>query len=78
MKTLITTLFIVLGMMFSTTAQQKVDSIKKVKITTLSVKDTTINNIKYPLYVGPKGGRYIIVTKKDGGQYKKYFPKKQQ
>lgn len=38
------------------------------------VKDTVINNTTYKLYVGAKGGRYILVTsKKTGKEYKKYF-----
>lgn len=41
------------------------------------VKDTVINNVKYSLYVGAKGGRYIIVTSKiTGKQYKRYFARK--
>lgn len=39
------------------------------------VKDTVINKVTYKLYIGPKGGKYIIVTSKTGTQYKKYFKK---
>lgn len=41
-------------------------------------KDTTyIKGKAYPVYVGSRGGQYIIVTKKDGsGTYKKYLPQK--
>lgn len=41
------------------------------------VKDTTvkINGVSqsYKMYVGIKGGKYIIVTSKTGSTYKKYF-----
>lgn len=40
------------------------------------IKDTTIKGITYKLYVGSKGGKYIVVTSKTGTTYKKYFPKK--
>jgi len=39
------------------------------------IKDTTIKNVKYSIYQGSKGGKYIIVTSKTGTQYKKYLPK---
>lgn len=39
------------------------------------VKDTVINKVTYKLYIGAKGGKYIIVTSKTGTQYKKYFKK---
>lgn len=39
------------------------------------VKDTVINKVTYKLYIGNKGGKYIIVTSKTGTQYKKYFKK---
>ena len=37
------------------------------------IKDTTINKVTYHLYRGAKGGRYIIVTSKQGNQYRKYI-----
>jgi hypothetical protein len=37
------------------------------------VKDTVINHVTYKLFVGAKGGRYIIVTSKTGKEYRKYF-----
>lgn len=38
------------------------------------VKDTVVNNVTYKLFVGSKGGRYIIMTsKKTGKEYKRYF-----
>ena len=38
-------------------------------------KDTTIKSAAYKIYVGAKGGRFIIVTSKAGNQYKKYLKK---
>lgn len=42
------------------------------------LKDTVIKDVSYKLYVGKKGGRYIIRTAKVSGKtYKQYFkPKK--
>ncbi len=38
------------------------------------IKDTTINSVKYTMYQGSKGGRYIIRTSKTTGKtYKQYF-----
>jgi len=37
------------------------------------IKDTIIKGATYPLYVGAKGGRYIIITSKTGVVYRKYF-----
>lgn len=31
--------------------------------------------VEYPIYMGKKGGCYIIVTSKKGKTYKKYLPK---
>lgn len=41
-------------------------------------KDTTyIKGKAHPVYIGPRGGQYIIVKKKDGsGTYKKYLQPK--
>ncbi len=36
-------------------------------------KDTTIAKTVYKIYVGSRGGRFIIVTSKKGTQYKKYI-----
>jgi hypothetical protein len=44
--------------------------------TAAPIKDTVIKGTSYPLYQGAKGGKYIVVTTKDGSHsYKKYFPK---
>lgn len=69
MKRIITILTIVLGIMINTQAQTVIKPTDKV------LKDTTIKSIVYKLYVGSKGGKYIIVTSKAGNQYKKYFKK---
>lgn len=40
------------------------------------LKDTTIKSVKYPLYVGSRGGKYILrVSKVTGKQYKQYIKK---
>ena len=40
----------------------------------VSVKDTVYQGVKFPLYIGSKGGKYIIVTSKTTGkEYKRYF-----
>lgn len=36
-------------------------------------QDTTIKGKVETLYIGSKGGKYILVTSKSGNVYKKYF-----
>jgi len=40
------------------------------------LKDTVIKDIKYPMYVGGKGGKYIIRMSKTGSMYKQYIKAK--
>ena len=48
----------------------------KVIRNTAPVKDTVIRGVKYPIYVGSKGGRYIIRTSKTTNkEYKQYLKK---
>lgn len=43
-----------------------------------AIDTTYIKGVPHPVYLGSRGGQYIIVTKKDStGTYKKYLPKKQ-
>lgn len=37
------------------------------------IGDTTIRSSKYQIYVGSRGGKYIIRTKKDSTTYKQYI-----
>ncbi len=46
---------------------------KVIKVPATSVKDTLIKNVSYKMYMGIKGGKYIIVTSRTGNQYKRYF-----
>ncbi len=39
------------------------------------LKDTTIKNVKYKLYVGSRGGKYVVRTSKTGNTYKQYIKK---
>lgn len=39
----------------------------------VSHKDTVINKVAHKLYIGARGGKYIIVTSKTGTTYKRYF-----
>jgi hypothetical protein len=41
-------------------------------------KDTTIKGKVEVVYVGSKGGKYILVTSKSGNVYKKYLTTKKQ
>lgn len=53
-------------------AQEK----KKILPNTAAIKDTVIAGTKYPIYMGSKGGRYIIRTSKvTGNEYKQYLKK---
>lgn len=60
------------------TAALNVQSQTIVTITTKDrvLKDTVIKDIKYPMYIGSKGGKYIIRTSKTGSMYKQYFKAK--
>lgn len=47
-----------------------------VQIKDKAVKDTTVSGNTYKLYVGSRGGRYIIMkSKTTGKEYKRYFKK---
>ena len=37
------------------------------------LKDTVIRSVSYKLYVGSKGGRYVVRTSKNGLVYKVYY-----
>lgn len=44
-----------------------------------AIDTTYIKGKPHPVYLGARGGQYIIVMKKDSsGTYKKYLPKKTQ
>ena len=63
-------------LIFASIANAQTVPVKPLKVITpkeVSIKDTTIKSVVYPLYVGKNGGRFIIVTSKAGNQYKKYF-----
>lgn len=46
-----------------------------VKPTDKVLKDTVISNVSYKLYVGSRGGKYVLRTSKTGRVYKMYFKK---
>lgn len=73
MKLLVSVILLSIFSMLAICSQAQTKPVAK---TPVSVKDTTIKGVKYPLYVGSKGGRYIIVTSKAGNEYKRYFSKK--
>lgn len=46
------------------------------KIPDKAIKDTVIRSVSYKLYIGSRGGKYILMTsKKTGKVYKRYFKK---
>lgn len=69
MKNLIAILLVLCS--FVAMGQDKPKTIDVSKLT--SVKDTVIKEVKHKLYVGAKGGKFIVVTSKTGNQYKRYF-----
>lgn len=73
MKVLVSVILLSIFTMLAICSQAQTKPVAK---TPVSVKDTTIKGVKYQLYVGARGGRYILVTSKAGNQYKKYFSKK--
>lgn len=42
---------------------------------TKSADVAIVKGVKYPIYIGPKGGRFILLPKAGGGFTKKYIPK---
>lgn len=75
MKKIILTLalaFVMLGATAQTTVLVAQDPAVKQPV---SLKDTTIKNAVYKLYIGPKGGKYILRTSKSGNVYKQYIKK---
>lgn len=71
-----TAVIVILLVLFSvaTMGQDRPKTIDVSKLT--SVKDTVIKDVNHKLYIGPKGGKFIVVTSKTGSQYKKYFKAK--
>lgn len=64
-------LLFIISLFFSINSFAQTDLTKNAKV----IKDTTINKTVYKLYEGSKGGKFIIVTSRNGNQYKKYFKK---
>lgn len=64
MRTII--IFLLLALSLTAGAQQPIKS-------PVSHKDTVINKVAHKLYIGARGGKYIIVTSKTGTTYKRYF-----
>ena len=65
-------LFFVLSLFFVFTSYGQ-DTTRIAKSdTTLTINGKTA---KYPVYVGSRGGKYVIVTSKKGTTYKKYLPR---
>lgn len=50
-------------------------TIKKDSINVKTKFTYEYKGVEYPVYIGKKGGYYIIVTSKKGKTYKKYLPK---
>jgi len=61
------------GLFFCTPAHAQV---KPFKNTGKVLKDTVIKEVKYVLYVGAKGGKYIVRTSAKGNIYKMYIKAK--
>ena len=40
-----------------------------------STETYTYQKKVYPVYIGSRGGKYILVTSKNGNEYKKYLKK---
>lgn len=67
MKTLLLTLCIAFASLFL--------NAQDIKPTDKVLKDTTINKVEYKLYIGSRGGKYVLRTAKSGKVYKMYIPK---
>lgn len=65
MKTILSILLLALSLNLS--AQEPTKS-------PASTKDTIINKVSHKLYIGSKGGKYILMVSKTSGKtYKRYF-----
>ena len=79
MKKAITSILCVLTLSLSALAQEPQEKQKLLTGLTLTSKiagDTIIKGEKEKIYIGKGGGKYVIVTAKDGHYYKKYITKK--
>ena len=47
-----------------------------VKVSDKVLKDTTIANKSYKLYLGSRGGKYVLRVSKSGNTYKQYIKTK--
>lgn len=65
------TLLFTIAMMLMTLAINA----QEIKPTDKVLKDTTINKVDYKLYVGSRGGKYVVRTAKSGKIYKQYIKK---
>lgn len=68
--TVIVAVFITIGLMFLTSELQA-----QVKPSDKVLKDTVIKANSYKLYIGSKGGKYVLKTSKNGKVYKSYVSK---
>lgn len=59
---------LLLGVVVSSKAQTT-------KVTDKVLKDTVIASKPYKLYLGSRGGKYVIRVSKTGNTYKQYFKK---
>ena len=76
MKTIFTAIMLCL-VYIAASGQTATQQAPVAKTTDKVLKDTVIRKETYKLYVGKKGGRYIIRTAKSSGKtYKQYFKQK--
>lgn len=66
---------IILTILFAMMVFSLVASAQTVKPSDKVLKDTVIKAINYKLYIGPKGGKYVLKTSKSGVVYKMYISK---
>lgn len=78
MKKVVSVIFLALALLTICVVSNPAHSQDTTKVirNTAPVKDTVIRGVKYPIYVGAKGGRYIIRTSaKTNKEYKQYLKK---
>lgn len=63
-----------IAVLVGTIVYAKAQSVSKVSDKVL--KDTTISNKSYKLYLGSRGGKYVVRVSKLGREYKQYFKAK--
>jgi len=74
-KLFIAVLAVIIGVALIFSAASVQAQTTPAKTTDKVLKDSLVKGVKTPIYIGGRGGKYILVTSKSGNVYKKYIKK---